>query len=116
MLHNVEDIKDFDAMLKRRIQSFQEKLRDWLAPHRLTVAEIRRHLILMPMVGVYTPGWQALPACSWEFVEIVTNEGLVGTGEWSVNMNQQTVDCIEQRSQGRCQASDKGEGQCRCGA
>jgi L-alanine-DL-glutamate epimerase-like enolase superfamily enzyme len=99
MLHNVDDIKDFDAMLKRRIKGFQEKLRDWLAPHRLTVAEIRRHLILMPMVGVYTPGWQALPACSWEFVEIVTNEGLVGTGEWSVNMNQQTVDCIEQLKQ-----------------
>jgi len=51
MLHNVEDIKDFDAMLKRRIKGFQEKLRDWLVPHRLTVAEIRRHLILMPMVG-----------------------------------------------------------------
>ena len=99
MLHNIDDIKDFDAMLKRRIAGFQQKLRDWLAPHSLTLAEVRRHHVLIPMVGVYTPGWQALPACSWEFVELVTDQGLVGTGEWSVNCNQQTIDCIEQLKQ-----------------
>jgi len=99
MLHNIEDIRDFDSMLKRRIAAFQQKLRDWLAPHRLTLAEARVHKVLVPMVGVYTPGWQALPACSWGFVELVTKEGLVGTGEWSVDLPQQTLDAIEQLRQ-----------------
>jgi len=40
------------------------------------------------MVGLYTPGWQALPAWSWGFVELVTNEGPVGTGEWSVAVDE----------------------------
>ena len=52
--------------------------------HRLTLREARVHHVLIPMVGLYTPGWQALPAWSWGFVELVTNEGPVGTGEWSV--------------------------------
>lgn len=95
MQYNIDDIRDFDAMLKRRIVRFRGKLREWLAPHRLTLAEARVHHVLIPMVGVYTPGWQALPAASWEFVELVTQEGLVGTGEWSVDLNPPTRDCIE---------------------
>lgn len=92
---NVEDIKDFDSMLKRRIGRFRDKLRDWLAPHRLTLQEARTHKVLIPMVGVYTPGWQALPAVSWEFVELVTKEGPIGTGEWSVNLDNKARDCLK---------------------
>ncbi len=47
------------------------------------------------MVGVYTPGWQALPACSWEFVELVTKDGFVGTGEWSVRLDDSAAAAIE---------------------
>jgi hypothetical protein len=72
----VDDVRDFDAMLKRRIGGFREKLRDWLAPHRLTLSEARIHKVLIPMVGVYTPGWQAMPAVSWTFVELVTREAV----------------------------------------
>ncbi len=93
---NIEDVKDFDAMLKRRIGGFRQKLRDWLAPHRLKLAEARVHKVLVPMVGVYTPGWQALPACSWCFVELVTEQGLVGSGEWSVDLPKATLEAIEQ--------------------
>jgi len=46
------------------------------------------------MVGVYTPGWQALLACSWVFVELLTHEGLVGTGEWSLEFPKQTLECL----------------------
>lgn len=53
------------------------------------------HKVLVPMVGVYTPGWQALPAVSWEFVELVTREGLIGTGEWSVNLDNKARHCLE---------------------
>jgi L-alanine-DL-glutamate epimerase-like enolase superfamily enzyme len=95
-MNNVDDIRDFDTMLKRRIAGFREKLRDWLAPHRLTLDEIRVHKVLMPMVGVYTPGWQALPAVSWAYVELVTKEGVTGSGEWSVDLPEQTRSCIEQ--------------------
>ena len=91
-----DDIRDYDVAVKRRITSFQEKLRDRLAPHRLTLAEARVHKVLIPMVGVYTPGWQALPACSWAFVELVTEEGLIGTGEWSVDLPEETRDCLDQ--------------------
>ncbi len=73
MIH-IDDVRDFDEMLKRRCHRFQDKLRDWLAPHRLTLGEVRVHKVLIPMVGVYTPGWQALPAVCWEFVELVTKE------------------------------------------
>lgn len=52
----VDDIRDYDAVLKARIRSFQEKLRDWLAPHRLTLAEARVHKVLVPMVGCIHPG------------------------------------------------------------
>jgi len=62
MLQNISDIRDFDAMLLRRLKGFRSKFRDWLAPHTLTFAKARVHHVLMPMVGVYTPGWQALPA------------------------------------------------------
>ena len=96
MLMNVEDIRDFDGMLKRRIGHFRHKLRDWLAPHRLTLAEARIHKVLVPMVGVYTVGWQALPACSWEFVELITNEGPVGTGEWPVDLPDVSRQAIEE--------------------
>ncbi len=92
----VDDVRDFDAMLKRRIAAFRLKLSDWLSPHRLTLAEARVHKVLIPMVGVYTPGWQALPAVSWEFIELVTNEGLIGTGEWSVNLDDQARNCLLQ--------------------
>ena len=81
-------------MLNRRVDSFREKLADELAPHRLTLGEARTHRVLIPMVGVYTPGWQALPAVSWAFVELRTNEGVVGTGEWSVDLDQSAQDCI----------------------
>ncbi len=91
----VDDIRDYDAVLKKRIASFQTKLDDWLAPHRLTLAEARVHKVLIPMVGVYTPGWRALPACSWGLVELVTNEGPVGTGEWSVSLPEETQACID---------------------
>ena len=94
-LINIDDVRDFDAMLLRRVAGFREKLRVQLAGHRLTLAEARVHKVLVPMVGVYTPGWQALPACSWAFVELVTSEGLVGTGEWSIELPAGTLNCIE---------------------
>ena len=93
--YRLDDVRDFDAMLLRRIAGFREKLRDLLAPHSLTLAEARIHKVLVPMVGVYTPGWQALPACSWAFVELKTKEGLVGTGEWSVALPEATRSCID---------------------
>jgi L-alanine-DL-glutamate epimerase-like enolase superfamily enzyme len=93
-MNNIDDVRDFDGMLKRRIGRFREKLQDWLAPHKVTLADIRVHKVLIPMVGVYTPGWQALPAASWEFVELVTQEGLVGTGEWSIDLDAPARECI----------------------
>ena len=87
-------------MLKRRIVTLRQKLADQLAPHRLTLAEARVHKVLIPMVGVYTPGWLALPAMSWALVELKTREGLTGTGEWSVDLNARTRRCVnELRSQ-----------------
>jgi hypothetical protein len=53
MIHT-GDVRDFDGMLKSRIALDRQKLRESLAPHRLTVAEIRVHRVLIPMVGVYT--------------------------------------------------------------
>ena len=94
VLHCLDDVRDFDGMLKRRIGSFREKLAAQLEPHRLTLEEARIHKVLIPMVGVYTPGWQALPAVSWAFVELRTKEGLVGTGEWSVDLDRGARDCI----------------------
>lgn len=93
---NFDDVRDFDAMLKHRIKCFRGKLRDWLGSHRLRLAEARVHRVLIPMAGVYTPGWQALPACSWAFVELVTREGLIGTGEWSIDLEPATRRCLEQ--------------------
>ena len=93
---NVDDVRDFDAMLKRRVSLYQGKLRDWLAPHRLRFEQARVHKVLIPMVGVYTPGWQALPAVSWEFVELVTKEGLTGTGEWSLSLSNKARNCLDQ--------------------
>ena len=90
----VDDVREFDAALKRRIDRYRGNLADWLAPHRLTLAEARVHKVLIPMVGVYTPGWQALPAVSWAFVELRTNEGLVGTGEWSVDLDDRARKCL----------------------
>ena len=81
-------------MLERRIQLFREKLASELARHWLTLEEARVHKVLIPMVGVYTPGWQALPAVSWTFVELRTKEGLVGTGEWSVDLDAGARKCI----------------------
>lgn len=92
---NIGDLKDFDVFLRLQCSTIRNKLRDMLAGKRLTLAEARRHKVLMPMVGVYTPGWQALPACSWEFVELVTKEGIVGTGEWSVRLDQAAIDGLQ---------------------
>jgi L-alanine-DL-glutamate epimerase-like enolase superfamily enzyme len=93
---NVDDVRDFDAMLKRRSNLYLQKLRDWLAPHRLTLETARVNKVLIPMAGVYTPGWQALPAVSWEFIELVTKQGLVGTGEWSINLDNRARNCLQQ--------------------
>lgn len=90
----IDDVREFDAMLKRRIGSFRQKLADLLAPHRLTLAEAKVHKVLIPMVGVYTPGWQALPAVSWAFIELRTQQGLIGTGEWSVDLDSNARDCV----------------------
>jgi hypothetical protein len=95
----VNDLQDFDLFLKQRCRSFQQKLRDWLAPHRLTLKEAHIHRVLLPMVGVYTPGWQALPACSWGFVESVTHEGIVGTGEWSIRVDDLALKTVERLKQ-----------------
>src|SRR3954469_1529830 len=84
MLLAIDDLRDFDAHLRGRSKEVRARLREALSGHRLTLREARVHHVLMPMVGLYTPGWQALPAWSWGFVELVTNEGPVGTGEWSV--------------------------------
>ena len=96
MLLSIGDVREFDAMLKRRIVRYRHKLADWLAPHRLTLAEARIHKVLIPMVGVYTPGWQALPAVSWAFFELRTKEGLTGTGEWAVDLDSQARACVAQ--------------------
>ena len=90
----LDDVREFDRVLKQRIAGFRSKLADWLAPHRLTLAEAAVQKVLIPMVGVYTPGWQALPAVSWAFVELRTREGLVGTGEWSVDLDASTQECV----------------------
>jgi L-alanine-DL-glutamate epimerase-like enolase superfamily enzyme len=92
---STSDLKDFDEFLRRRCVEVRQTLRDMLAGRKLTLAEARRHKVLLPMVGVYTPGWQALPACSWEFVELVTREGLTGTGEWSVRLDRAAIDALQ---------------------
>jgi L-alanine-DL-glutamate epimerase-like enolase superfamily enzyme len=95
-VRDIGDLRDFDQFLRGRSAAVRARLRDLLAGRRLTLAQVRRHRVLLPMVGVYTPGWQALPACSWEFVELVTNEGLVGTGEWSVQLDEAAIDALQQ--------------------
>jgi L-alanine-DL-glutamate epimerase-like enolase superfamily enzyme len=81
-----DDIREYDALLKERCSLARQKLRDGLDATRLTLARARVSRVLIPMVGVYTPGLNALPACSWEFVELETKEGLVGTGEWPLQL------------------------------
>jgi L-alanine-DL-glutamate epimerase-like enolase superfamily enzyme len=95
MLLAIDDLRDFDWYLRTRSTQVRERLRDMLAGKRLTLREARVHSVLMPMVGLYTPGWQALPAWSWGFVELVTNEGPVGTGEWSVSVDEPALAAIE---------------------
>ena len=90
----IDDLRDFDAHLRTRSAQAGERLREALSGHRLTLREARVHHQLMPMVGLYTPGWQALPAWSWGFVELVTNEGPVGTGEWSVAVDELAQDAL----------------------
>ena len=92
---SIGDLKDFDAFLRRQCPVIRSRLRDMLAGKTLTLAEARRHKVLIPMVGVYTPGWQALPACSWEFIELVTREGITGTGEWSIRLDQPAIDALK---------------------
>ena len=89
-----DDLVDFDAYLQGRITRARAELIEALAEHRLTLREARVHRVLIPMIGVYTPGWQALPAWSWEFVELVTNEGPVGVGEWSVGLDPLARDAL----------------------
>ena len=94
-MQSIGDLKDFDVFLRLQCSAIRSKLRDMLAGKSLTLAEARRHKVLIPMVGVYTPGWQALPACSWEFIELVTREGITGTGEWSVRLDQTAIDGLK---------------------
>src|SRR6202011_4445391 len=94
LVPSIADLRDFDIFLRLQCTAVRGKLRDLLAGKRLTLAEARRHKVLIPMVGVYTPGWQALPACSWEFVELVTKEGPIGTGEWSIRLDQPAIDAL----------------------
>ena len=98
-MNNIDDVRDFEASLKQRLSRFKENLRDQLAPHHLTLAETRVHRVLIPMVGVYTPGWQALPAASWEFVELVTEQGLTATGEWPIDLDDDAESCIDRLRQ-----------------
>ena len=95
MLLAIDDLRDFDTHLGSRSKEVRERLGELLSGHRLTLREARVHHVLMPMVGLYTPGWQALPAWSWGFVELVTNEGPVGTGEWSVAVDAPALEAIE---------------------
>jgi L-alanine-DL-glutamate epimerase-like enolase superfamily enzyme len=90
----IDDLRDFDAHLRTRSAQAGERLREALSGRRLTLREARVHHQLLPMVGLYTPGWQALPAWSWGFVELVTNEGPVGTGEWSVAVDELAQDAL----------------------
>ena len=59
---NIDDVRDFDSVLKQQVTLNREKLADWLTPHCLTLAEAKVHRVLVPIVGVYTPGWMALTA------------------------------------------------------
>jgi L-alanine-DL-glutamate epimerase-like enolase superfamily enzyme len=93
-VHDIDDLREFDRFLRGRSAEIRAKLRDRLAGRRLTLTRARRHRVLLPMVGVYTPGWQALPACSWEFIELVTHEGPVGTGEWSVQLDPAAIEAL----------------------
>lgn len=97
-MREIADLQDFDQYLRQRCGEVRARLRDALAGHTLTLAEARRHRVLIPMVGVYTPGWQALPACSWEFVELVTHQGLTGTGEWPIMLDRTAADALERIS------------------
>jgi L-alanine-DL-glutamate epimerase-like enolase superfamily enzyme len=95
MMPSTCDLQEFDNFLRERCVQLRTKLRDMLVGRKLTLAKARRHRVLLPMVGVYTPGWQALPACSWEFVELITREGLTGTGEWSVQMDSAAIEALQ---------------------
>src|SRR5689334_12597924 len=95
MIHDISDLKEFGQYLRQRSRDVRGQLRDLLAGRKLTLARANRQRVLLPMVGVYTPGWQALPACSWEFVELVTQEGLVGTGEWSVELDRPAIEALQ---------------------
>jgi hypothetical protein len=53
-LINVDDLRDYDAFLKRRGATFRQKLADWLQPHRLTLAEARVHRVLIPALSRWT--------------------------------------------------------------
>lgn len=89
-IHPIDDLVEFDAFLKARCVDARTRLLDMLGDARLTLADARVHRVLIPMTGVYTPGFQALPACSWEFVELVTDQGPVGSGEWSITLPSDT--------------------------
>jgi hypothetical protein len=73
-VRDISDLQAFDRFLRAKCALFRSDLRARLSGHSLTLGEARVTRVLIPMVGVYTPGLQALPACSWEFVELVTRE------------------------------------------
>ncbi|MSP83873.1 MAG: hypothetical protein EXQ94_13410 [Alphaproteobacteria bacterium] len=91
---DIGDLRAFDDFLRDRCVAIRSRLRDALSGRKLTLASARRSRVLLPMVGVYTPGWQALPACSWEFVELVTDQGLTATGEWPIRLDSPAIDAL----------------------
>lgn len=84
----VDDLKALDAHLRTRCDGARARLRDLLAGRRLTLAAAETHRVLIPMEGLYTPGFQALPAWCWELVELRSEEGPCGVGEWSVRLDE----------------------------
>jgi len=62
---NLDNVHDFDAMLKNRAGLCRDKPAHWLAPRKLTLAEARASRVLIPMAGARTPGWMSLLAVSW---------------------------------------------------
>ena len=93
-MREIDDLRAFDGFLKKRCVEVRSRLDEMLGTKRLTLAEARVHRVLLPMHGVYTPGLQALPAVSWGFVELVTREGPVGTGEWSIDVDRNARDAL----------------------
>jgi L-alanine-DL-glutamate epimerase-like enolase superfamily enzyme len=84
----LDDLREYDAIVQARCREARARLSELLSGKLLTLAQARVHRVLIPMLGVYTPGSQALPAVSWGFVELVSKQGPIGTGEWSIDLDQ----------------------------